>query len=528
MSLKILISDPLAEEGVAILKKQKDFKVDILPELSPEELKKIIPDYQVLIVRSQTKVTKDVIKHAKKLKYIGRAGVGLDNIDVEAASKNGIIVMNTPGGNSISTAEHAFSLILALSRNIAQADRSVKKGEWERKKFMGVEIYGKTLGIIGLGRIGAEVARRAASFQMKLIAYDPFLIPERAKSLGVLSVSLAELFKKADYITVHTPLTSETRHIIGEKAFRKMKKGVRIVNCARGGIVDEKALARAIEAGIVAGAALDVYEKEPPDKTGLIGMSKVVTTPHLGASTEEAQINVAIDIAKAMKDAILKRGIRNAVNVPSIEPEIFKIIEPYLALAEKIGKLHAQLMEGYIRKVSIRYVGDITKYNLNHMTRSIIKGMLAPVLEESINYVNALVIARDRGIKINEEKTKEIEDFADLICVEVETDKMKSSIMGTLFTKIDPRIVKIDRFYVDVVPEGHMLVIYNQDKPGIVGQIGTILGRNGINIAGMNFGRAKRGGEAITVLNVDSEPSASVLSMIKSARHIKGVKSIKL
>lgn len=528
MSVKILISDPLAKEGVAILKKRKNFIVDVLPKLSPEELKKIIPDYQALIVRSQTKVTKDVIKHAKKLKYIGRAGVGLDNIDVEAASKNGIIVMNTPGGNSVSTAEHAFSLILALARNIAEADHSVKKGEWERKKFMGVEIYGKTLGIIGLGRIGAEVAKRAASFQMNIIAYDPFLIPERAKALGVLSVSLDELFKKADYITVHTPLTAETRHIIGEKAFCKMKKGVRIVNCARGGIVDEKALARAIEAGIVAGAALDVYEKEPPGKEGLIGMSKVITTPHLGASTEEAQINVAIDIAKSMQDAILKRGIRNAVNVPSIEPEIFKIIEPYLALAEKIGKLHAQLIEGYIHKVNIRYVGDITKYNLNHMTRSVVKGVLQPALEESVNYVNALVIARDRGIKINEEKTKEIEDFANLICVEVETDKMKSSIMGTLFTKIDPRIVKIDRFYVDVVPEGHMLVIYNQDKPGIVGQIGTILGENGVNIAGMNFGRAKRGGEAITVLNVDSEPSASVLSKIKSAHHIKGVKSIEL
>ena len=528
MSVKILISDPLAKEGIDILKKQKDFIIDVLPKLSPEELKKIIPDYQALIVRSQTKVTKDLIRHAKKLKYIGRAGVGLDNIDVEAASKNGIIVMNTPGGNSVSTAEHAFSLILALARNIAEADRSVKKGEWERKKFMGVEIYGKTLGIIGLGRIGTEVARRAASFQMNIVAYDPFLIPERAKSLGVLSVSLDELFKRADYITVHTPLTAETRHIIGEKAFRKMKKGVRIVNCARGGIVDEKALAVAIESGIVAGAALDVYEKEPPGKDGLVGMSKVVTTPHLGASTEEAQINVAIDIAKTMQDAILKRGIRNAVNVPSMEPEIFKVIEPYLALAEKIGKLHAQLIEGYIHRVSIRYVGDITKYDLNHMTRSVVKGVLQPALEESVNYVNALVIARDRGIKINEEKTKEIEDFANLICVEVETDKMKSSIMGTLFTKIDPRIVKIDKFYVDVVPEGHMLVIYNQDKPGIVGQIGTILGENGINIAGMNFGRAKRGGDAITVLNIDSELSANVLSKIKSASYIKGVKSIKL
>jgi D-3-phosphoglycerate dehydrogenase len=528
MPVKILISDPLAEEGIRILKKEKGLQVDVKPKLPPEELKKIIPEYTALIVRSQTKVTKDIIKAAKKLKYIGRAGVGLDNIDVDAASKKGIIVMNAPGGNSISTAEHTFSLILSLSRNIPQANASLKRGEWERKKFMGVELYGKTLGIIGLGRIGAEVARRAASFQMKVVACDPFLIPERAKALGVESVGLDTLFKRSDYITVHTPLTNDTRHIIGEKAFRKMKKGVRVINCARGGIVDEKALAKAIEKGIVAGAALDVYEKEPPAKTGLVELGRVITTPHLGASTEEAQVNVAIDVAGAMADAIKRKGIRNAVNVPSIEPELFKIIEPYLNLAEKIGSMHAQLVEGYVNKVKIRYVGDIVKYNLNHMTRSIIKGMLEPVLEESINYVNALVIARDRGIRINEEKTKEIEDFANLICVEVETDRAKSSIVGTLFTKVDPRIVKIDNFFVDVVPEGHMLVIYNTDKPGIVGHIGTVLGKNSINIAGMNFGRAKRGGEAITVLNVDNPVPEDVIAKIKKGKYIKEVRKIAL
>jgi D-3-phosphoglycerate dehydrogenase len=528
MSVNILISDPLAEEGIAILRKEKRFRVDVKPKLPPDELKKIIPEYNALIVRSQTKVTKELLKCAKNLKYIGRAGVGLDNIDVETASKQGIIVMNTPGGNSVSTAEHTFSLILALSRNIAQANSSVKKGEWERKKFMGTELYGKILGIIGLGRIGAEVARRAASFQMKVIAYDPFLIPESAKSLGIESVDLNTLFRQSDYITVHTPLTAETRHIIDEKAIKKMKRGVRIVNCARGGIVDEGALSKAIDSGAVAGAALDVYEKEPPIGTAVVKNEKIVTTPHLGASTEEAQINVAIDIAKAMMDAVLHRGIRNAVNVPSIEPELYKVIEPYLSLAEKIGKMHAQLVLGYINKVKIRYVGDIVKHDLNHMTRSIVKGLLEPILEESVNYVNALVIARERGIKINEEKTKEIEDFANLISVEVETDKMKNSIMGTLFTKVDPRIVKVDKFYVDVVPEGHMLVIYNQDKPGIVGLIGTVLGQNKINIAGMNFGRAKAGGEAITILNVDSAVPKEVVAKIRKGKHIKEVKPIKL
>jgi len=528
MAVKILVSDPLAQEGIDILNKEKSFKVDVKTKLSPDELKKIISDYDAIIVRSQTKVTKDIIKHAKKLKFIGRAGVGLDNIDITAASKKGIVVMNAPGGNTISTAEHTFSMILSLSRNIAQANASIKKGEWNRKKFMGVELYGKTLGIIGLGRIGAEVTRRAQSFKMKVIAYDPFLIPERAKSLGIESVDLDTLFKNSDFITVHTPLTDDTHHIIGEKAFKKMKKGVRIINCARGGIVDEKALGIAIEKGIVAGSALDVYEKEPPGSTGLVGMDSVVTTPHLGASTEEAQVNVAIDVAKAISDALTNKGVRNAVNAPSIDPEVLGIMAPYLGLAEKIGNMHAQLAEGSIKSIKIKYIGDIVKYDLNHITRSIMKGILTPVLEETVNYVNALVIARERGIKVNEEKTDEIQDFANLIIVDIETDRMKNSIVGTLFTRIDPRIVKINQFYVDVVPEGHMIIIYNQDKPGIVGQIGSILGRNSINIAGMTFGRVKRGGSAITILNVDSEISTSVLSKIRKAEHIKEAKAIKL
>lgn len=528
MAIKILISDPLAEEGVDILKKEKRFKVDVRPKLPSEELRRIIPGYDALIVRSQTKVTKDIIKHAKKLKLIGRAGVGLDNIDVSEASKKGIIVMNAPGGNTISTAEHTFSMILSLARNIPQADLSIKRGEWNRKKFMGVELYGKTLGIIGLGRIGSEVAHRALSFKMKIITYDPFLIPERARSLGIESVSLDTLFKRSDFITVHTPLTDDTRHMIGEKAFKKMKKGVRIINCARGGIVDEKALVKAIEKGIVAGAALDAYEKEPPGQAKVVGIQSVVTTPHLGASTEEAQVNVAINIAHSVKDALTNKGIRNAVNAPSIEPELLEVIEPYLKLAEKIGSMHAQLADGSIKKVKIKYIGDIVKYNVNHITRSIVKGMLEPVLEENVNYVNALVIGRERGIKINEEKTEEIQDFANLIVVGVETGRMKNVIMGTLFTKVDPRIIKINEFYVDAVPEGNMLIVYNQDKPGIVGQIGSILGRNNINIAGMTFGRMKRGGAAITVLSVDNPVSKSVLNKIKKARYIKEVKSIKL
>jgi len=528
MPIKILISDPLSEKGIEILKKEKNFRVDVKTKLPPDELKKIIGDYDALIVRSQTKVTKDVIKHAGRLKFIARAGVGLDNVDVNEASKRGITVMNAPGGNTVSTAEHTFSLILALSRNIPQADASLKKGEWNRKKFMGVELCGKTLGIIGLGRIGAEVARRALSFKMKVIAYDPFLIEEKASTLGVESVKLDTLFKKSNFITVHTPLTNQTRHIIGEENLKKMKKGVRIVNCARGGIVDEKALVRAIESGHVAGAALDVYESEPPGRARIVGMDKVVTTPHLGASTEEAQVNVAVDVAEALRDALRNKGIKNAVNAPSIEPALLEVIKPYLNLAEKIGKMHAQLAQGSINKVTIRYVGDIGKYNLNHITRSIVKGLLEPILEENINYVNALVIASERGIRIIEEKTEKIENFVNLIYVKVETAGSKNSIMGTLFTKVDPRIVKINEFYVDAVPEGHMIVIYNTDKPGIVGQIGSILGENRINIAGMTFGRVRRSGKAITLLNVDSAISSNLVDKIKKAQYIKDVIPIKL
>ncbi|MBI4974368.1 MAG: phosphoglycerate dehydrogenase [Candidatus Omnitrophica bacterium] len=528
MAFKVLISDSLSKEAVDILAREKELKVDVNTKLTPEELKRIIKDYDALVVRSGTKVTKDVIDQADKLKIIGRAGVGLDNVDVESASKKGIIVVNTPGGNTISTAEHTFSLMLALSRNIPQADLSTKKGEWERKKFMGVELYGKTLGIVGLGRIGAEVAKRALSFEMRILAYDPYLSNEKAKELGVELVDMKTLLKESDYITVHTPLTDDTKHIISDKEFNLMKKGVRIINCARGGIIDEDALVKAITSGRVTGAALDVYENEPPKDSKLLKMERIVLTPHLGASTEEAQVNVAIDIANTVRDALLNCGIRNAVNVPCVEPETLKVIEPYLKLSESIGSIHSQLVDGHIKRVRVRYIGDILKYNLSPFTVSLMKGMLTPILQETVNFVNALVIAKERGINIIEMKTAEVQDFASLIWVEVETDRVKNSIMGTLFTKVDPRIVKINEFYVDCVPEGYMLVIFNKDVPGIIGAIGTILGKNKINIAGMSFGRVELGGKAITVLNVDSDVPKKVLDEIKTAKDIQEVKLVKL
>ncbi len=525
---KILISDSLAEEGIEILKKVKEFKVDVKLKLPPEELKKIIKDYHALLVRSGTKVTKEIIEKADKLKVIGRAGVGLDNVDLEAASKRGIIVMNTPGGNTISTAEHTMSLILALSRNISQADSSTKKGEWLRKKFMGVELYGKTLGIIGLGRIGNEVARRATSFGMKIVAYDPFLSLDKAKQSGVESVELKELFKRADYITVHTPMTSETKYIIGKKALKSMKDGVRIVNCARGGIVDEGAILEGIKSKKIAGVALDVYEKEPPKDNPLLKCDEAILTPHLGASTEEAQVNVAIDIANSAKDALLGCGIRNAVNVPCLDAELYRIVQPYVELSEKMGSLVAQIAKGRILEIGIKYSGEIAKYASSPMTVAVVKGALTPILQETVNYVNSLIVAKERGIKVRESKTTELEEYTNLITVEVKTDKDSASVTGTLFTAKDARIVKIDQFHVDAIPEGYMLVAKNIDVPGIIGKIGTILGSNNINIAAMTFGREKRGGKTLSVLNVDGAIPEKLLTEIKKAKNILDAKLIKL
>lgn len=526
--MKVLVSDKLAQEGLDILKKEKAIEVDVKTGLNTEELKKTIPPYDGLIVRSSTKVTKEIIEAAKNLKIIGRAGVGLDNVDVEAASRQGIVVMNTPGGNTISTAEHTMSMILALSRNIPQAHQSLVSERWDRKKFMGVEIYGKTLGIIGLGRIGTEVAKRAMSFGMKILAFDPYLSLDKAKSLNIESVKLNELLKRSDYISVHTPLTSETKHLISDKEIALMKKGVKIINCARGGIIDEVALVKGLKSAQVSGCALDVYEKEPPLGSPLFKMDNVVVTPHLGASTEEAQVNVAIDIAKQMCDGLLGRGMFNAVNAPCLTPEVAEIVKPYVTLAEKIGALSSQLCEGHIVRIKIKYRGDIGSYDTTPVTVACIKGVLQPFMGETVNYVNAGVLAKERGIAIEETKTERIENFANLISVEMKTEKEQLSIWGTIFGKSDPRIVRINKYYVEAHPAGYMLVIKNKDLPGVVGQIGTILGQNKINIAEMTFGREKPGGQAISVLNVDSTISKGVLEKIKKAKNIFDAKLIKL
>jgi len=526
--LKVLISDSLSEDGIKVLKKEKKIKVDIKTNLTPKELKKTIKDYDALIIRSATKVTKEVIFSARRLKVIGRAGVGIDNVDVASATRRGIIVMNAPAGNTISTAEHTMSMLLALSRNIPQAAASLKEGRWDRKKFMGVELYNKTLGIVGLGRIGAELAKRARSFGMRILTSDPFLSPERAQELKVELVELKELLTRSDHISVHVPLTDDTYHLIGKKEFALMKDGVRILNCARGGILDEKALHKAIKAGKVAGAALDVFEKEPPADSSLVKLDKVVATPHLGASTKEAQVNVAVDICRQVTDVLLGRGIRGALNLPAVEPEALEIVEPYIRLAEKLGVLQAQLIKGHIRRVKIEYSGEVLEYKTSPITLALVKGLLTPVLGNEVNYVNAFAIAKERKIEITGSKSSRVSDFTNLISVEVETDKIKSVVAGTLFAKNNPRIVKIDEFYVDLVPEGFLIITRNSDVPGIVGHIGTILGKKRINIAGMTFGRKKKGGEAITVLNVDSPISKELVSRLKRLKHIFEVKAIRL
>lgn len=527
--MRILVSDPLSEEGLKILNEVKEFQVDVKTQLKPEVLKEIIKDYDALIVRSATKVTKDLIDAATKLRVIGRAGVGLDNVDLDAATQKGIIVMNTPAGNTISTAEHTMSMILALSRNISQANASTKLGEWKRSKFMGVELYNKILGIVGLGKIGSEVAKRALSFGMKVMAYDPFLSKEVTESLGVEAVELKELFERSDYITVHTPLTEETKHMISTEEFGLMKKGVRIINCARGGIIDEEALVDAIKEEKVAGAALDVFEKEPLSaESPLLKLDNVVITPHLGASTEEAQINVAIEVAEIVRDALLDRGIRNAANYPCLEAEVSKILSPYINLSEKMGMFASQLVEGRFQELDINYSGDIIQYDLSPLTLALVKGTLSPILKETVNFINSVSLAKERGINIREAKSSKEGEFVNLVQVEIKTDKESRKIAGTLSANKQPRIVKIDDFYVEATPAGEMIMVGNWDRPGIIGNLGTLLGKHDINIAFMTFGRQAPGGKAITLLNVDSPVSGEIIDKIKKTENILSVKVIKI
>ncbi|MFH1714739.1 MAG: phosphoglycerate dehydrogenase [Elusimicrobiota bacterium] len=527
MTIKILISDPLSEQGINVLKESNGYSIDVKTKLPESELIKIIPDYDALLIRSETKVTESVINAAKKLKVIGRAGVGIDNVDVKAASKKGIVVMNTPGGNTISAAEHTISMMLALSRNIPQANESLKKGEWKRKEFTGTEVLDKVLGIIGLGKIGAEVAKRAKAFGMDILAYDPMLTQEQAEKMGVRLGTIDDILKEADYITLHIPRNSETENLINKDTIAKMKKDVRIINVARGGIVNEADLAEAIKNGKVKGAAFDVYATEPCIDSPLFKLANVVVTPHLGASTEEAQIKVAVDISKQIKDFFENNLVRNAVNVPSVAPELLKKLEPFINLAIKLGALQAQISEGGVRRVEVTYGGEIASYEVNPITTALLKGLLEKY-EEEVNFVNAPFLAKERGIKITESKINRIDDFVNLITVKVTTEKEENIVAGTVLHKNNIRIIRINDFSIDAIPTGYLLICTNNDIPGVVGQIGTILGEAKINIAGMQVGRKTSGGKALIVTNIDQIIPNNVLKIIENEPNINSVKLVVL
>jgi D-3-phosphoglycerate dehydrogenase len=523
--MRILVADPISEKGVAILRANPKFSVDVNTGLKEDALLQIIADYDALVVRSQTKVNAKVIAAAKKLRVVGRAGVGVDNVDVDAATRRGIIVMNTPGGNTISTAEHSFSMMLALARKIPQAHASMKAGKWDRKSFEGVELHSKTLGIIGMGRIGGEVARRAIAFGMQVLAYDPFLSLSRAKALQVEVVELDEVYKRSDFITIHVPMTDQTRGMINTAAIAKMKKGVRLINCARGGLIVEADLIEALKSGQVAGAALDVYAVEPPKDSPLLALNNVVLTPHLGASTTEAQESVGTEVAEQIADALSGGTVRNAVNMPSIDAKVLEKLRPVLAFGETMGRLLAQLTPARLDKLTIEFSGKAAEWETNPIQRAVLKGLLEKAQGAEVNYVNAPVIAGNLGLRVDEVKTAELADYAELITVRADGHSVAGTFYGSLN---NPRIVRIDDMPVEAVPTGVLFIMRNVDRPGVVGWIGTILGKHKINIAGMSLGRDKEGGKALTVVNLDSAPGEAVLAEIKADKDILDIKVAKL
>lgn len=525
--MKILVADPISDKGIELLKSNPAFQVDKKVGLKEAELCAIIGDYDALIVRSQTKVTRKVIEATKRLKLIGRAGVGVDNVDVDAATQRGIIVMNTPGGNTISTAEHAFALMLALARRIPQAHASMKAGQWDRKSFEGTELRGKTLGIIGMGRIGSEVAKRAIAFGMRVLAHDPFLSPTRAKTLQVEMVELDRLYKESDFITLHVPVTDQTRGMINKDAIARMKKGVRIINCARGDIIVQADLFEALKSGKVAGAALDVYEKEPPVNLPFRELENVVLTPHLGASTREAQESCGTEIAEQVAEALTGGTIRNAVNMPSIEAKVLAALQPYITFGEKLGRLLAQLCPRRVERLAVEYFGKAAELETSPITRAVLKTFLENAEGGDVNYVNAPSIAHQLGIRVEEIKSSEPIDYAELISVRAEANGTVVSAAGTFYGK-NPRIVRINDMPVEVVPSGVLFIIHNQDRPGVVGWIGTVMGKHGVNIASMSLGRDREGGTALTVLNLDSSPSLEAIAEVKKDKDILDVKIAKL
>jgi D-3-phosphoglycerate dehydrogenase len=527
MAPKVLISDALSDAAVQIFK-DRGIDTVFMPKLGPdkEKLAEMIGDFDGLAIRSATKVTGKLLERASKLKVVGRAGIGVDNVDIPAATARGVIVMNTPFGNSITTAEHAITMMLALAREIPQADASTQAGKWEKNRFMGVEITNKTLGVIGCGNIGSIVADRAQGLRMRVIAFDPFLSPDRARDLGVEKVELAELFKRADFITLHTPLTDKTKNIIDAASIGTMKKGVRIINCARGGLVDEAALRKALDSGQVGGAAFDVFVEEPAKENPLFGHPNVICTPHLGASTNEAQENVALQVAEQMSDYLLNGAISNAVNFPSITAEEAPRLKPFVALAEKLGSFAGQLTETGLSKVQIAYEGHVAAMNTKALTSAAIAGLLRPMLQD-INVVSAPVVAKERGIVIEEVTREAAGDYDSLITVTVTTERQSRHVSGTVFADGRPRIVNIKGIRMDAEFGPSMVYITNFDKPGFIGKFSGTMGDAGINIATFHVGREAPGGNAVALIEIDGDMPADVLAKVRALPQVQSARVLR-
>ncbi|OGC03659.1 phosphoglycerate dehydrogenase [candidate division WOR-1 bacterium RIFOXYA12_FULL_43_27] len=524
--MKVLASDKIAEVGLKMLK-DAGIEADMKTGLPEDELVKIIGDYEGLVIRSDTKVTPKIIEAANKLKIIGRAGVGVDNVDLPSATKRGIIVVNSPEGNTIAAAEHTIAMLMSMSRYVPQACSKLKAGKWDKKSFKGIEVFGKTLGVLGLGKIGRHVASCAIGLGMKVAGYDPFISEEYAKSLGIELTSLDALFAKADFITLHLPKNKETLNLINKDSIAKMKKGVRILNVARGGIINEKDLYDALKSGQVAAAAIDVFEKEPCEASPLFELDNVIVTPHLGASTEEAQVNVAIDVVEQIIE-VLKGGIaRSPVNIPSFKAEVLQKIQPFIPLAEKLGSLAGQLIQGGISKVEIAYSGEIAEFEVAPLTSAALKGMLEPLLGPTVNFVNAQFIAKERKVEVTEKKQKEVKNFASLIVIKIVTDKATHEVGGTVFGKNDFKLVNLDGFSIDASPVGYLLVLGNIDRPGMIGKVGSLLGKHNINIASMDVGRQKVGEKAVMVLNIDNPVAEEALNELKKIDGIFDARLIK-
>jgi D-3-phosphoglycerate dehydrogenase len=527
MMAKVLVTDSLAPQGLEILERAQGIEVENAPGLDPDVLLEKIQTADALIIRSGTKVTAEVINAGDRLAVVGRAGIGVDNVDVPAASARGVVVMNTPGGNTVTTAEHAIALLVALARHIPQATASMRAGKWEKKKFVGLELYNRTLGVIGLGNIGRIVAQKAKGLGMKIVAYDPFLSDEAAAKLDVEPVDFDTLLARADILTVHVPRTKDTAGLLGRDAFAKTKPGVLLINAARGGIVDEEALFEALESGQVGGAALDVFVEEPPPADHpLLGHPNVICTPHLGASTEQAQVNVAIAVAEQVRDYLLSGVINNAVNVPSISRDIAALIQPYLTLGEKLGRFQGQMCKGQIESIEIEYTGEAAELDVAPITIAVLKGLLTSV-SESVNMVNAPIIAQEHGIKVIESKSSQIGNFASAIKTQVKgCDDRK--VVGAIFEGGQARIVRLDDFMLEAIPEGPTLLIFNNDEPGVVGAIGMTLGEAGINISRMQLALSPDESEAVMLVNVNPAPNDATVDALRVLSQVKDVHLLEL